>query len=246
MSGAIYDYDRATAGLAEVPNDWMPATGLRAIVEEDPCQLWLHFHGKNHGLKPDDPDYSFLAFIGAKGQEFEAKWVSEMAPEAVRVCNQAFEVRHASAFATTCRLMQERVPVIYQGALWWAPERIYGTPDLIVLRSWLQDKFPSLFPLNFESDHYVVLDCKFSTGYDMPEKAKDLAIASAQVRIYSYIIGQLQGRVPDHAYLITRDRMLDPLSVEIESTLDAALDMDLAECRDVYLDIKLNCRDCTP
>ena len=64
MSAVLYDYDRAIAGLTEVANDWMPATGLRAIVENDPCQLWLQFHGKHHGLEPDSADYSFLSFIG--------------------------------------------------------------------------------------------------------------------------------------------------------------------------------------
>ena len=40
--------------------------------------------------------------------------------------------------------MRQGVPCISQPALWWAPERIYGAPDLLVLSSWLRERFPGL------------------------------------------------------------------------------------------------------
>ena len=214
------DFDTATGGLIEVANDWMPATGVRSIILDDPCLLWLDFHGKAHGFTKDDPDYSFLTFIAEVARGFENQWVYEMAlPGAVQVCEQPWQVRSAESVAQTIDLMEHRVPVIYQGAIWWAPERSDGTPDLLVLRSWLAEKLPELGVNMDGPDHYVVLDCKFTRYLHEFTKVKDLAVASAQVRIYSYIVGQMQKYMPSQAYLITRDRLLDPIPVDIQSSL---------------------------
>lgn len=232
----------ATNGHDEVPPDWMPATQARSFIFEDPGVVWLQHHGKQHGFQPDTSPYEFLDFIAEKGRQFEEKWIEEIAPSAIRVCTEAYDVRSAEKVRETFDLMQSGAPVIVQPALWWAPESIYGVPDILVLTSWLKDKFPSLVgEAELEAaGHYVVLDIKFTTKLDETEKVKDLKSYAAQVRIYSYILGHYQGLMPPKGYLIARDRIYDPLPVAIASTLNQPLDGDLAVLRDQFIDIKVN------
>jgi hypothetical protein len=212
---------------------------VRSLVFEDPAVIWLEYYGSQNGFQPDPTPY--LDFIAEKSRQFEQKWIQEMASEAVTVCHLPYEVLHADKVRQTIEWMQRGAPVIAQPALWWAPERIYGVPDLIVLVSWLNDKFPGLkLEAKNEADHYVVMDLKFTTHLEESNKAKDLKIYAAQIRIYSFILGHLQDSVPQQAFLITRDRIFNPILVETPSSLDTPFDSDLALMRDRFIDIKLN------
>lgn len=241
--------DVAQGGLQEVAHDWMPATAIRAVCEGDHSQLWLEYHGKTHGLTPNNHDGTLVGFVKQKGMEFEQCWVRRMMPEAVHVCTQAWEARRADKVRETWELMQANTPVIAQAALWWAPERIYGTPDLLVHTSWLKENAEVLTVAGYEPEawatsdmpeHYVVCDIKFKTGLDTTSKKKDWAFCSGQVRLYSYMLGHLQQFMPTAAYIIARDRTYNPYKAAVTSTLGNNLDADLAVMRDTVLDIKLN------
>jgi len=245
-------HDIALAGLQEVADDWMPATQIRSLIFEDPGVIWLRFHGERYGFKPDTSPYEFLDFIGEKGRQFEDKWIKEMVPDAVRVCQKAYEVRSPEKVRETFALIQKGTPVIAQPALWWAPERVYGVPDLLVHSSIVKDKFPGLLSQpeqesiasNIASPNspgsYLVFDLKFTTKLNEQSKYLDLKNYAAQVRIYTYILGHLQGLMPQKAFLLTRDKIFNPLAVTIASTLNQPLDPDLASLRDHFIDIKIN------
>ena len=240
---------KATGGHKEVLDEWVSGTSLRALIQEDPALLWLKYHGAFYGLEEDTKEYSFLEWIGDKGRAFEAACIRNVAPEAVQAMDDDKDVRKVQGLTRTLALMARKVPVITKAALWWAPEKIYGSADLIVLTSWLYAKFPHLKPAHAdgEPDHYVVLDCKFTTGLDKSDKATDLACNTAQVRMYSYMLGQLQGHhMPKAAYLVTRDRPFDPLPVPVDHFLDAPLDPFLAQQRDLHTHIKLHGHQYTP
>ena len=230
----------ATSGLSKIPDDWMRATGGRALIFEDPGLLWLEFHGASHGFAEETSPYEFLEFIFEKSRQFERKWIMELAPEAIRVCNEPFEVASVERFQQTLELMNRSTPLIAQPALWWAPERIFGVPDLLVHTAWLRKHSLQIPTTANAPDHYVVLDIKFTTKLDSPEKKLDLTNDAAQVRIYSYIVGQLQRVMAQNAYLLCRDRITNPLEVPIHSVVGRALDDDLRMIRDTYLDIKIN------
>ena len=239
-------FQQATGGHKEVPDDWVSGTGLRALIQEDPALLWLKYHGKAHGLEEDPAEYSFLNWIGDKGRAFEAAWIKNVAPEAVQAMDDDKDVRRVQGLTRTLALMARRVPVITKAALWRAPERIYGSADLIVLASWLYKKFPHLRRAASEPDHYIVLDCKFTTDLDTNDKATDLACNTAQMRMYSYMLGHLQGYIPTTAYLVTRDRPFDPLPVQVEHSLHAPLHPSLAQQRDLHVHIKHHGHQYTP
>lgn len=175
-----------------------------------------------------------------------------MAPEAVRICKTWMDVRNADKVRDTWDLMCAKTPVISQAALWWAPEKIYGIADLVVHSSWLLERFPNCIDsitaaqtaeaLGWtESEgHYIVIDIKFTTNLESSGKASDLASSGNQVRLYSYMLGTLQGLMPDNAYLIQRHPVDEPLAVAIGSILGTPLDSDLAENRDWHTDVKMN------
>jgi hypothetical protein len=136
--------------------------------------------------------------------------------------------------------MRQGAPCIAQPALWWAPERIFGAPDMIARHSWLSERFPGLPGESAAPDAYAVLDLKFATKIEDSGKAKDRQSYAAQVRLYSYMLGCLQGVMPLRAFLVTRDRLADPFPIEITSTLGGGLDPDLAALRDRFVEIKIN------
>ncbi len=248
----------ATAGHSEIEKDWMPATAVRSLIMGDPAVLWLQRFGKKNGFEPDESPYDFLSFIAGKARQFEDKWIREIAPLASIVCAQDYEVRSIGKVFETIGNLHAGVPVVAKPSLWWGSERIYGVPDLVVHTSWLADKFPKLvtayetstsatnFPATAAPGHYVVLDIKFTTDLDGSGKKNDFANYAAQLRIYSYLLGQLQGAMPRNAYIITRDRLFDPLAVKVISTLGQPLDQDLAELRDHFLEIISRGSSCFP
>ena len=250
--------DIAIGGYAQIQNDWMSATQLRALIFEDPILIWLDHHGEANGFYKDTSDYEFLPFIFRKGHEFEAKWTKEMAGAAIRVCDYAYEVRDSAKVKQTWKLMRAGTSVIAQPALWWAPEKIHGVPDFIVLSSWLEEHFPGAIQpeqvrhptLNLGLPpglgHYMVIDLKFTSNLTSSQKATDLLNYSAQVRLYSYMVGQLQGYIPAWALLVQRQPVDQFIPVQISSVLGEPLDHDLALQRDRYLKIKLEGRDWKP
>ena len=177
-------FQQATSGFSRVPEDWMPATATRAFVLEDPILVWLDFHGEANGFQKDSSPYEFTEFIFEKGRQFEEKWISEMASEAVRVCSHAYEGRQVEKFRQTLELIDRGALVIAALALWWAPERVFGVPDLLVHSSWLRKRFPSINLPSESTGCYVVFDMKFTTKLDSSQKKLSLANFAAQVRTY--------------------------------------------------------------
>lgn len=210
--------------------DWTTPSRLRPLYRNDPALIWLEHHGGAHGFIPDSPTYSMMAMLEKKGHQFEMAWLRNTAPDAVKVCDHAGEARHRERVQQTIQLMHQGVPVIAQPALWWPPERLYGVPDLIVRKSWVRNRFPDLLEMHTEDtsdDSYLVIDLKFTSN--LINKKEDFQYYSVQVRLYSFMLGQIQGVMPTHALLITRDTLQTPLMVMIQSRTGDALDDDLAQ-----------------
>jgi hypothetical protein len=234
----VWRLDEARGGHQQVPPDWMPATGLRSLILGDPALLWLEHHAEKFGFVRDPEEYSFLHYIGELAGVFEDQWVAGFAPDAARGLNKDWDVRQVEGVQRTVDLMQAGCPVISKAALWWAPERIYGTADLIVKTSYLYARFPHLRPEEDEPDHYVPVDCKMMKGLTSPSKKAHLQLCEAQVRLYACML-QVQGYLPRRAYLVTQDRADDPIPVDVGMTLGQPLPAELSELRDRHLHIKL-------
>jgi uncharacterized protein len=234
-------FDKATGGNETVPDDWMAATNMRPLLQDDPGLLWLKYHGEDAGLETDTKAYAFTPWISLKGQEFERVWLLKEAPDAVKAMEHDWDVRQVTSFRTTLELIQKKTPCIAKAALWWAKEGIFGSSDLICLASWFYRKFPHLRPADWKAtcDYYVVVDMKFTSGLHTPKRRDDLEKYACQMRIYSYALGQIQGYMPKRAYIISRDRIHDPIPVEINQELSKPLDKTLRDYREQYRRIKL-------
>ena len=246
---ASYDpFAVASGGFEAVQDDWMPASHCRPLVEEDPCVLWLEWYGDKHGFTPTTSEYSFDDFLFRKGKELEAAWLRIYATDSVRVCQHDGDARLAKYLQITLEMINAGAPVIIHPALWWAPEGIYGVPDLIVLSTWLEQNFPnSLAPSEVNAGssgkrdgHYIAVDIKIKTEIDQPSNKKDLEIAVAQLGMYSYMLGHLQRYMPQSTFVVCRDRVALPFRIEVKSTLNSALDAHPSILRDKWRDIRKN------
>ncbi|HEU4324242.1 MAG TPA: ribonuclease H-like domain-containing protein [Roseiflexaceae bacterium] len=243
MTNTLHD---PTEHCAAVGEEWVTPSKLRPLFFDDPASIWLEHHGAAHGLVPDEPEYSMLEFRAEKGRLFETVWLARVAPEAVQVCREPWEGREPQRVRESLELMRRGVPVIAQPALWWPQERIYGVPDLLVRCSWLAERFPQLPDLHDQPDHYMALDLKFSRGLDQSDRRPSRDCYEGQVRLYSYMLGHIQGLMPRCAWLVTRDQPLQPRPVRLRSTLGAPLDSDLARLRDRYQEIRFRGADLLP
>jgi predicted RecB family nuclease len=59
------------------------------------------------------------------------------------------------------------------------------------------------------------------------------------MRIYSFALAHIQGYMPKRAYIISRDRIHDPIPVEVNQELNKPLDKQLRDYRNEYQRIKL-------
>jgi uncharacterized protein len=238
----------ASGGFEAVQEDWMPASHCRPLVQEDPCILWLEWYGDQHGFTPSTSAYSFNDFLIKKGKELEAAWLAVYAKTSVRICQHDGDARLAKNLKITLEMMNDGAPVIIHPALWWAPEKIYGVPDLIVLSTWLEQNFPNVLPpaevnagaSGKRNGHYIALDIKIKTEIDHGRSKEDLEIATAQLGMYSYMLGHLQQYMPQSTFAVCRDRVASPFRIEVKSQLNSALDAHLVKLRDQWRDIRAN------
>lgn len=87
---------------------------------------------------------------------------------------------------------------------------------------------------------------KIKTHIDHGSNKEDLEIASAQMGLYSYMLGHLQQHMPESAFLVCRDRVAAPFRVEIKSLLNTALNPPLNQLRDQWTDIRVSGAKYTP
>jgi uncharacterized protein len=242
----------ATSNYQQPPPDWLRASHVKALIGGDPSVIWLEHFASTYGLESSHSEVDLSAFIFRKSREFEGAWCRNNCPTLERVCAEAYEVRTPAKVSQTFELMTQGVPVIGQAALWWAPERIYGAADLLVHTSWLSQRFPGLLSSTEvaipapnlgqggKNGHYVVIDLKFKTKLDDSKNKTDREIYAAQLRLYSYMVGQLQGVMPAAAFVIPRDNVAAPYKFAVASQYAAPLDSDLGKLRDHFADIVKN------
>jgi hypothetical protein len=236
----------ATGGHKTVPNDWTSPSGYRALCLGDNALVWLDHFGKQNGFDKDSEEHSFLRFIGDQGSALEAKWIEEVVPEAIQVLAEDWQSREARFFVKSLVALTSGAPALWKCALWWAPISCFGTADCIMRSDHFAKLFPSLAWTVEGPVHLLVLDVKLGAHLDSPSRAEHLAAYSAQVKLYSAMLGWLQGYMPRYAFLVGRDRLLDPLPVEVGMELDDPLDPELVRLHDLYLKIKLHGNEMRP
>jgi len=206
--------------------DWVSATSTRNFLLQDPISDWLKLYGEANGFQRDqdvdgyDPKTDFTQFIFKMGNAFEAAVVSHLKTLTTIVdMGEAYKnARRREKAEETFTAMERGDPVIYQGILWNAENRTYGSPDLLVRSDVLARLFPDTLTaeeatqpakdLKGAAWHYRVVDIKFTTLHFTARgelgNGRSTPAYKAQVFIYNLALGRIQGYAPPVSYLLGR------------------------------------------
>lgn len=229
----------ALGGFQEAPDHWVTATEVIPVIHEDPGIIWLEEFGPDYGLFPDDSPYSFGRFVAEKGQEYQREWLQRLLPEAPQICDVAASGQFADRVRESYEALRGDEVGVVQPALWCAPDQLYGVPDLVIRRDRLAEILAAsasddVLSALAEDDEatYVIVDFKFTSDLESSRKSTDLEAYTGQLRVYTRLLGQLLGEHPNFAYIVPRDRALNPLPVEVGDLSRECLPPDLADFRD--------------
>lgn len=166
---------------------------------------------------------TFLNFILKKGITFEQKVMEHItkiigSENIYQVCNNQYDITKRYFYKKTKKLIRNRVPIIYQGALHDSEKRIFGSPDLIVRSDIIQTLFnddvymdPILFKdsISRNPKYYCIVDIKYNTlhlrsdGIHLLNTGRTVC-NKGQIMIYNKIIGKIQKHVPRYCYVLGR------------------------------------------
>ena len=246
--------ERASAGLTEVAQDWMPASYIRPFMVNDPGQIWLDKFGWKHGFFPAPATpYDYLNYQFSLDHAFREKWRARYASDIAQVCQEAYQVRYKFSLEhTLCLMADVKNQVIYQPALWWAPDCIYGMPNFLVRTSWLKNRFKDAYKAletvlgeGAVPDQYVILETRFSKSSGK-EGEKANQILHEQLSLNNYVLSQLQGWAAPYAFLVTS---VDPerfISFDVACSLGDPLKSSLKNFLSHFKEIVNNGENLSP
>lgn len=236
----------------------------------NPARIWLEEFPDQHEYEPEESPYQQSEQIFESGDVFEESWyaaaedagaipeltdgaeyaekirqgqqVPARTPEVIR--EDHGEIYNSERVKDTYDLMQEGVPVIKHPALWWAEEEMFGIPDMIMKASYLEESFGVQVNTEGKNDHYVPVDQKLKT-YDQLGK-KSRVMHTTQLRQYGYMIGQMQGEMPNEGFIIYSDLHAKPVKYPLNLNESGDMPEELKEFRERYQHIKENGEDMRP
>ena len=206
--------------------DWVSAGKTRNHIMDDPLLDWLALYGRDNDylrkaeMETYREELDFVQFIFAQGHAFEEGILKLLQQEwdVRQVAVTHHDIADVEAARETFAVMQAGAPIIYQGVLWDADTRTFGSPDFMFRADVLRRMFPEWISpgdsIRAAPDlggdwHYRVVDTKFAnlhfnaSGTELGNGGS-LAAYKAQVHIYNNILGRLQGYEPDRSYLLGR------------------------------------------
>lgn len=177
----------------------------------------------NNSLVETKSNYNFTAYIMEQGKIFEKKVMKlitkKFEPSRVIEINGELDSRNPQKVQETFDAMKKGIPIIHSGILHDPVNKTFGIPDLLVRSDWLKylvDDAPLSAELETESApnigedwHYRVVDIKF-TGLLLRADGLHLLNSGsfpaykAQLLIYNWALGHLQGYTPDQVYILGR------------------------------------------
>lgn len=198
----------------KVDRSWISPSHLRNYLLKDGLSDWLSL--SHRGPPRISP---WTQFLMKKGIDFEQSIIKELQRTFpfVQVSYSKEDIQSYNKFEETLNLLQNGVPLIYQGVLHDQKDRVFGSPDLIIRSDWLnrivpetlsleEEKLPSLFSPKF---HYRIVEIKFitlhlrSNGINLLNSG-NLKYYKSQVIFYNQILGNLQNYTPPECYILGR------------------------------------------
>lgn len=174
-------------------------------------------------LQQQSSEYNFTTYIMNQGKAFEKKVMKLITKKfgAHRIANIYGETgaRDPKKVQATLDAMKAGIPIIYSGVLHDVKRQTYGIPDLLVRSDWLNFLVrESAIPKELQNRaapklgrryHYRVVDIKFTGLLLRADASRILNAASfpaykAQLLIYNWALGELQGYTPQQVYILGR------------------------------------------
>ena len=189
------------------------------------------FSGKHRdivNMNAKSEDYNFTSYIMGQGTIFEKKVMKlitkKFGSDRVAEIRGEEDPRNPDKVKETLDAMKRGVPIIHSGVVQNPENRTFGVPDLIIRSDWIKyivrdcpicprEAAEPAVKLGSEQKgrkwHYRVVDIKF-TGLLLRADATHLLNSAsfpaykAQLLVYNWALGYMQGYTPDQAYILGR------------------------------------------
>jgi putative phage-type endonuclease len=190
--------------------NWVSATKIKNYMIDDPLIDWLKMYHTN--INKSNNDMYFQQYVMKQGIKFEEKIISNLKqkyPNDIVTVASYQEAKSYDKYLETVNLMKKGVPIIYQGVLHDYTCKIFGMPDLLVRRDWINKIFgiPAVKSTK-KSKQYRVIEIKFislelcSNGKHLCNSNKNILAYKGQLYIYNKILGNIQGNKPTKSYIL--------------------------------------------
>ena len=180
-----------------VDDSWIAASKTRNYLLNDPLVDYLEYNKKKR--KRDDD--TFHSLILANGVIFEDQIIeilNKKFPDQIKtiVLNDKSIIRDPKYFKLTIDMINQKVPIIYQGVLHNKINKTYGVPDLIIRGDYINKIYNTKIE-NLNESMYYIIDIKnsklqLSAKSDLILNSISLKPYKSQIRIYHQIISQIQ------------------------------------------------------
>lgn len=189
----------------QIDDSWISASRLKNYLLNDPLLDYLKLYSSSF-LSSENP-------LFAQGIEFEKQVLSliksKIGEKKIHHVAKGLEdIMDVKKADYTRELIEDRVPVIYQGVLHDYENHFYGSPDFIIRSDYLH--FFSDAKVDIQGPlHYVILDVKFMM-LQLKVDGKHLLnnqlvpYYKAQVLFYNDMLTKIQGIQADTAYILGR------------------------------------------
>lgn len=206
--------------------NWISATETYNYMMNDPVLDWYreHYSKLNNRKGSNNNGKSFSSYIMEQGCIFENKIMKmitkKFEPDRIAEIHGEKSPRDPKKAEETLEAMKRGVPIIHSGVLHNPENKTFGIPDLLVRSDWLRYLVEDS-PLNSEIEiksapklktdgwHYRVVDIKY-TGLLLRANNRNLLNTGsfpaykAQLLIYNWALGYVQGYTPNEAYILGR------------------------------------------
>lgn len=163
---------------------------------------------------------SFVDFLLISGNDFEDSIIKDLKhkfkSKFVKIC-ESYESRNMTFFEQTLDHMKKGTPIIHQAVLYNFEHKVFGSADLLVRSDYInkltntnllnENEVNIQAPLLNDNYHYRVIDIKFSKihfnsdGKTM-RNSSNVKPFKTQIAIYNMALGEMQGYLPDHSYIL--------------------------------------------
>ncbi len=195
-----------------IDSTWMSASKTRNYLLNDPLIDYLEYITPTKKRKHED---TFLTTIFENGINFELKIINKLKekfPNQITTIintdttNIIEQIRNPLNFKLTIDMINDRVPIIYQGVLHNTTYKTYGSPDLIIRGDYINKIFTTKINLIVDSLYYII-DIKnsqlcLSANSDNILNQHHLKPYKGQILIYHQILSQIQNTDTNIAFIL--------------------------------------------